>query len=144
MDTCVAVARAAGTLLMLAVLIGLGVAALRRAADVRHVVACAGWALLAVVVLAPAFHPWYLLWAVVPLAACTVDTRVRTGLAAVSAALCFLVLPDGFNLARDTAVPGALLDLAITAALVVYAVRWLRARSAAAPVVTPPTVESAR
>jgi alpha-1,6-mannosyltransferase len=46
----------------------------------------------------------------------------------VSAALCFLVLPDGFNLARVTAVPGTLLDLAITVALVVFVVRRLRTR----------------
>jgi hypothetical protein len=134
-DGCIAAARAAGTLLMLAVLVGLGVAAWRRAADVRYVVSCAGWALLAVVVLAPAFHPWYLLWATVPLAASTVDRRVRTGLAAVSAALCFLVLPDGFNLARVTAVPGTLLDLAVTVALVVFLVRRLRTQPARPPLV---------
>ncbi len=122
-DTLLAAFRAAGTLLSVAVAVGLGVFAWRRASDTRYVVACCGWALFALVVLAPAFHPWYLLWAVVPLAASTLDDRVRTGLAAASAALCFLVLPDGFNLARVTVVPGVLLDVAVVVGLVAVLVR---------------------
>ncbi len=122
-DTCLAVARTAGTVLSLAIVVTLGILAFRRASDTRYVVACCGWALLALVVLAPAFHPWYLLWAVVPLAASTVDVKP---LAIASTALCFLVLPDGYNLARATVVPGTVLDVVATAALVVLAVRRLR------------------
>jgi hypothetical protein len=130
-DTVLAAARSAGTLLTGAALVALWWRAARHAADVRLVVAACGWGLLATVVLAPAFHPWYLLWAVLPLAASTVDGRVRFGLALATAALCFLVLPDGYNLARKTMVPGALLDVAVTVVLVGYAIRWLRARGAA-------------
>jgi hypothetical protein len=78
-----------------------------------------------VVLLAPAFHPWYALWALVPLAASTVDRRV---LAVATAALCFLVLPDGFSLARATVLPGVLLDVAVTVAAVVVAVLAWRDR----------------
>jgi len=127
-ETCVAVARTAGTLATAAILVVLGIRAWRRAGDVRFVVASCGWALLAVVVLAPAFHPWYLLWAVVPLAASTTDHRIRTALAVASAALCFLVMPDGYNLARATAVPGALLDVAVVIGLGVLAARRFRDR----------------
>jgi hypothetical protein len=139
-EASLAAARAAGTLLTGTIVLVLGVAAWRRAADTRFVVAAAGWALLAVVLLAPAFHPWYLLWAAVPLAASVVDTRVRTGLAAASAALCFLVLPDGYNLARSTEVVGTVLDLLVTAALVGWALRRLRDRraDAAAPAAAAP------
>jgi hypothetical protein len=90
----------------------------------------AGLALLAVVVLAPAFHPWYFLWAAVPLAASARDTRA---LAIASAALCFLVMPDGFNLARVTAVPGVLFDLAMVALLIAWAIRRLRRNPAEVP-----------
>jgi alpha-1,6-mannosyltransferase len=58
----------------------------------------------------------------VPLAAATVDDRVRTRLAVAVTALCFLVLPDGYNLARATVLPGILLDVAVVAAVVVLAV----------------------
>ena len=141
-DTCVAAARAAGTVLTLAILVALGLAAWRRAPDTRFVVAACGWALLAVVVLAPAFHPWYLLWAAVPLAASTVDNRVRTGLAAACAALCFLVLPDGYNLARSTRIAGTLLDVAVAVGLVVFALRWLRSRRATTPAADAPVGSS--
>lgn len=143
---CLSVARGIGTALTLVALVVVGLAAWRRAAktvtwqpaDVRYLVACCGWGLLAAVVLAPAFHPWYLLWATIPLAASTVDRRVWTGLAVANAALCFLVLPDGYNLARTTVVAGTLLDVAVTVALVVYAARRLRGHRALTPVGSAP------
>jgi hypothetical protein len=125
-DTAIAVARTVGTVLTGVAVAGLIWRAWRRSGDTRAVVLAAGGALLAVVVLAPAFHPWYLLWAALPLAASVTDPRAWRGLAAASAALCFLVLPGGFNLARVTVVPGVLLDLAVTVALTVAAARWLR------------------
>jgi hypothetical protein len=96
--------------------------------DPRRVVAACGWAFAAVVLLGPALHPWYALWALVPLAASTDDGRVRWWLAAVSAGLCFLVLPDGYNLARATLVPGVLLDVAVAVVAVVVCLRWWRSR----------------
>ena len=95
------------------------------------VAAVCGVALLAVVLLGEAVHPWYLLWGLVPLAAVAgpgPPGRLGMGLAGVCAALCFLVLPDGYNLARATTIPGVLFDLALTVAAGWYGVRWLRGR----------------
>ncbi|WP_412539944.1 polyprenol phosphomannose-dependent alpha 1,6 mannosyltransferase MptB [Longispora sp. K20-0274] len=75
----------------------------------RRVVAAAGWALGYTVLLAPVFHPWYALW---PLAVLAVADW-RRWLGWVVTALAFLVLPDGFNLARVTKFPGALLMAAL-------------------------------
>jgi hypothetical protein len=119
------VARAVGVVVALAVVAVLWWRVRDRADDPRAVVAACGWALAAVVVLAPVFHPWYALWALVPLAASTVDRRV---LAVATAALCFLVLPDGYNLARATVLPGVLLDVAVTVVVVVVTVRAWRNR----------------
>jgi hypothetical protein len=100
--------------------------------DVRAVVAAAGWALVTVVVLAPAFHPWYALWALVPLAAAVIEERVRRGLAVATVALSFLVFPDGYSLARPTEVPGVLLDVVVAVVAAVLggraAARWWRER----------------
>jgi hypothetical protein len=134
-----AAARLAGTALTVVAIAALFWWAWRHAANTRAVVTAAGWALLAAVVLAPAFHPWYLLWAVVPLAASVHRPEVFRALAIASAALCFLVLPDGFNLARVTVVPGVLLDVAVAAALVWYGVRWVRLRRAPASATAEPS-----
>jgi hypothetical protein len=119
------VTRAIGAVGALAIVAALWWRVRDRADDPRAVVAACGWAFAAVVLLAPAFHPWYALWALVPLAASTVDRRV---LAVATAALCFLVLPDGFSLARATVLPGVLLDVAVTVAAVVVAVLAWRDR----------------
>ncbi|MFB9321220.1 polyprenol phosphomannose-dependent alpha 1,6 mannosyltransferase MptB [Cryptosporangium minutisporangium] len=89
----------------------------------RVLAACAA-ALVLVGVLGEAFHPWYLLWAAVPLAA--VGNRWTTAYAVASGALCFLILPDGYNLARATVVPGTILVLVATASAIVYGVRRSR------------------
>jgi alpha-1,6-mannosyltransferase len=72
----------------------------------------AAYALAATVLLAPVFHPWYAVWALIPLAA-TVrrETRWLIVPAAVAAALC---LPDGYNLALAVKSQGA---IAVTALL---------------------------
>jgi hypothetical protein len=59
---------------------------------------------------------------------------VRRGLAAATVALCFLVLPDGYNLARATVVPGVLLDVAVVVVLAVVAVVVPARRRAKVPV----------
>jgi hypothetical protein len=113
------------TLGMLVTLVVLAAAWWRvRNAGPRAVVAAFGWGLVAMVVLAAAFHPWYALWPVVVLAASTVADRVRRWLAVVATGLSFLLLPDGYNLARSTVLAGILLDVAVTVAGVVWAVRW--------------------
>lgn len=58
-----------------------------------------GLALLAVVVLSPTVLPWYLLWAVVPLAA-VVGPRAAAALGALSAVLCLLTWPSGRSVVR--------------------------------------------
>lgn len=58
-----------------------------------------GLALLAAVVLGPVVQPWYLLWALAPLAA-VAGPRLAAGLAASSAVLCLLILPSGRHLIR--------------------------------------------
>ena len=83
----------------------------------------AAFALAATVVLAPVFHPWYAVWALVPLAATlTRETRWLIIPSAVAAALC---MPDGYNLALATKVPGA---IAMTALLCYFGIRFLKAR----------------
>jgi hypothetical protein len=121
-EPALTVARTLGTLVALAVVFLLWWRVRGRGDDPRAVVAAFGWALGAIVLLAPAFHPWYALWALLPLAAATVDPRVRRALAIATVALCFLVLPDGYNLARATVVPGVLLDVTVVVALTVLAV----------------------
>ena len=55
-----------------------------------------GLVLGGVVVFGPAVRPWYLLWAVVPLAAAAPHGRAGRLAAATSAVLALVVLPDGF------------------------------------------------
>ncbi len=49
----------------------------------------------AVVLLSPIVHPWYLLWAVIPLAATRAMPRARRAMLAISAALAVVVPPTG-------------------------------------------------
>jgi alpha-1,6-mannosyltransferase len=100
----IAVARTLGFLILLVVLALLWWRA--RGGEVREIVGYAGWALLATTALGPVFHPWYWLLPLVVLAAAGLVWRWLVG---VTAVLAFLVLPDGYNLARATRLPGALL-----------------------------------
>jgi hypothetical protein len=102
-----------------------------RFAPAPKVVRACGVALLVVVVLGESVHPWYLLWGLIPLA--LVRGRLAERLAVVLTVLCFLVLPDGYNLARSTVVPGSLFDLALTIAAIWYGVHWLRRRRTETP-----------
>ncbi|GAA2480639.1 polyprenol phosphomannose-dependent alpha 1,6 mannosyltransferase MptB [Winogradskya humida] len=71
-----------------------------------------GLVLLAVVIFGPALRPWYVIWALVPLA---VVPAAHRGLALLSAVLTPVVLPDGYAADRGEvllAVLGALLGVA--------------------------------
>ncbi|MGH3426109.1 MAG: polyprenol phosphomannose-dependent alpha 1,6 mannosyltransferase MptB [Mycobacteriales bacterium] len=135
-DTALSVARAVGTGLLAITLIANWGNAARRvftsrraeapAETVRLIVRGAGLALLALVLLAPAFHPWYFLWPLVLLSASLRQPQGITVLSIAAAALCFLVLPDGYNLARATLVPGALAVVAATLTLACVALIRLR------------------
>ncbi len=80
-------------------------------------VAALGYCLGVVVVAGPVVHPWYLLWALAPLAAAARGATVRRWIAAGSVALVVLVLPGGVQPSLS-AVTGALLG---TGAVVVTA-----------------------
>jgi alpha-1,6-mannosyltransferase len=56
-----------------------------------------GLALAGVVFLAPVFHPWYMLWATVPLAAAATTERVRNVTIGLLLAMTALVFPGGVN-----------------------------------------------
>ncbi|MBP2338331.1 alpha-1,6-mannosyltransferase [Saccharothrix coeruleofusca] len=62
-------------------------------------ITCLGAVLGLLVVLGPVVQPWYLLWAVVPLAACLPAGRARTRLAALVAVFAVLIPPLAGNFA---------------------------------------------
>jgi alpha-1,6-mannosyltransferase len=91
-----------------------------RGRDARQTVGYAGWALLAVTLLSPVFHPWYWLLPIAVLAAAGFEARWPV---LVTAAVAFLVLPDGYGVARATRMPGS---FAVLAAVLVAAVWFAR------------------
>lgn len=54
-----------------------------------------GLGLAAVLALGPVVHPWYLLWAIIPLAAAATSPRIRRWVAVASIAMIVAVLPGG-------------------------------------------------
>jgi hypothetical protein len=67
-----------------------------------------GLGLGAVLVLGPVVHPWYLLWAIVPLAAAARSPRIRRGVVLISIAMTVTVLPGGVQPSFDVFVGAAL------------------------------------
>jgi alpha-1,6-mannosyltransferase len=67
-----------------------------------HPVGGLGVATFILVVFFPVVHPWYLLWAVMPLAAWADRPGFRVAVAAISTVLSFFVLPRGLNLPAST------------------------------------------
>ncbi|MFF5292620.1 polyprenol phosphomannose-dependent alpha 1,6 mannosyltransferase MptB [Paractinoplanes globisporus] len=82
----------------------------------------AAYALAATVVLAPVFHPWYAVWALVPLAATV--RRETLWLVAPFAVVAALCLPDGYNMALALKSQGAVL---MTALLCYLGIKYLKA-----------------
>jgi hypothetical protein len=101
-----------------------------RAGTIRRGVGGCGVAFAAVAVLGPVSYPWYALTPLALLAVATADDRVRAWFGVASAALAFLILPNGVGLAARTKPAGAVL---ITATIVTAAVIVLTARSRRAP-----------
>lgn len=125
----VTVLRDVALVALAATLVILWLRAAREAHDSRAVVRYAGLAMLAVIVLSPAFHGWYLLWAL-PLLAPTVDRRRWiTSMALVASLMCVFVLPGGYGLALVTTWVGVPLYFVATPILVTRAVRWGRSYS---------------
>jgi alpha-1,6-mannosyltransferase len=74
-----------------------------------------GIGLGAVVLLGPVVHPWYLLWAVIPLAAAATHPAFRIGATVACTALAVVVAPTGADfLFRAWVVPAAIAAAAVT------------------------------
>lgn len=125
-DGAVTLFRALGLLLLAVTLVGLWLHAAAQHRDRRLVVQGAALAVLAVIVLAPSFRPWYLLWALPLLAATTRARRSLTAYAIVASILTFAVLPGGYSLALTTTWVGVPLMVVTTAVLAVKAARRAR------------------
>ncbi len=76
--------------------------------------------------LGPVVHPWYLLWAVIPLAATRAVPRYRRAVLAISALLAVVVPPTGadFNF-RAFQLPLAIVAGVILLILLLAVQRWL-------------------
>lgn len=86
--------------------------------------AALGAALGAVVLLGPVVHPWYLLWAVIPLAASATQPAFRLTATAASAVLAVVVAPTGSDfLFRAWVVPSAIAAAAITLIVPILLIR---------------------
>lgn len=83
-----------------------------------------GITLGALALFGPVLHPWYLLWALVPLALSTNDHRFRTTAASISAAVALVTPPtgSGYEL-RFYQIPLAVVAALLAFALVVWLVR---------------------
>ncbi|AQQ15291.1 hypothetical protein CGLAU_06645 [Corynebacterium glaucum] len=66
-----------------------------------HPIGGLGVSMLVLVALFPVVHPWYPLWALLPLAAWANRPAFRTAVAVISATFCFLVLSRGLALPPD-------------------------------------------
>lgn len=122
-DTATAISRAVALVVLAALLVVIWLHAVQHSHDRRLVCQSAGLAVLAVVVLSPAFHGWYLLWALPLLAATTTSRRGLTALGLVAALLAFAVLPGGYGLALTTTWVGVPLIVVIS---VVWGIRGVR------------------
>jgi hypothetical protein len=71
-----------------------------------------GLGLAAVLALGPVVHPWYLLWAMIPLAAAATSPRIRRAVVITTFAMTALVLPGGVQPTPDVFL-GALLGAAL-------------------------------
>ncbi|WP_446216202.1 polyprenol phosphomannose-dependent alpha 1,6 mannosyltransferase MptB [Micromonospora sp. IBHARD004] len=83
----------------------------------------AGLALVATVLLAPVFHPWYATWPLAVLSVATVPVARTVWFVLPCAVASFLTLPDGTGLARYSKAPGAIAMTALVLALAVWVVR---------------------
>ncbi|WP_405420166.1 polyprenol phosphomannose-dependent alpha 1,6 mannosyltransferase MptB [Pseudonocardia alni] len=129
--TALTATRTAGTLLAALLAAGVLVAQARGRTGATTAL---GLVLGAVVVLGPVLHPWYLLWALAPLACVPLPPRLRAALTGVVALFAVLVPPlagdfSGRPMQLVAAYAGALLVVAVVGA--VAAGTRARARAAA-------------
>jgi len=98
-----------------------------------HAVAGMGYGFGAVFLAGPVLHPWYLLWAFVPLAASVANPRIRGFAVAVCAIVALLVPPTGADFSFRT----YQLPMAITAAVLLALVPLIAVRGRV-PALPPP------
>jgi alpha-1,6-mannosyltransferase len=120
-DTVLTVTRVLGGVAAAAVCVRLLLAVLRGRIDP---VTGLGVGLGAVVLLGPVVHPWYLLWAAIPLAATRGLPRHRRAVLAASALLAVMLPPTG----SDFAFRSFQLPLAILAGIVILLVALIAVR----------------
>ncbi|GAA6525289.1 polyprenol phosphomannose-dependent alpha 1,6 mannosyltransferase MptB [Intrasporangium sp. DVR] len=135
-ESGITVSRTLGLVVLAVVLVLIWLAAAKPGASAaigtadRRVVRAAGWAFLAVVVLAPAFLGWYFLWAL-PLLAATdrageSSPASQRWLPAAATVLAFAQLPDGYSLGLTTTAVGVPLAVLASVFLLRAALRWAR------------------
>ena len=93
-----------------------------------HPVGGLGVATLLLVVFFPVVHPWYLLWAILPLAAWANRPIFRFATIAYSTSFSFFILPRGLGLPPETVAFIYGMSALIFAILVLGVVRYLRRR----------------
>ncbi|AXG14662.1 polyprenol phosphomannose-dependent alpha 1,6 mannosyltransferase MptB [Intrasporangium calvum] len=141
-ESGISVARGAGLVVLALVLVLIWLAAAKPLAPRRdrpeeaprgwegRIVRAAGWAFLALIVLAPAFLGWYFLWALPLLAATDREgdgsPAARRWLPVVATVLCFAQLPDGYSLGLTTTAVGVPIAVAALVLLLRSGLRWAR------------------
>ncbi|AWH92124.1 hypothetical protein A6035_08040 [Dietzia lutea] len=83
-----------------------------------------GVSMAAIVLCFPVVHPWYILWALVPLAAWASRWEFRVPVVAVSAVLACFTLPPGAGLPPFVTVQAWAATVVIVAALLIALFRW--------------------
>lgn len=83
-----------------------------------------GVSMAAIVLCFPVVHPWYILWALVPLAAWASRWEFRVPVVAVSAVLACFTLPPGAGLPPFVTVQAWVATVVIVAALLIALFRW--------------------
>ncbi|GGM63240.1 membrane protein [Longimycelium tulufanense] len=90
----------------------------------REPLAALGVALGAVILLGPVVHPWYLLWAAIPLGAATTSPRFRAAATVITVVLALVVPPTGAAFDnRAYVMPQAIVAAVIVVALALVVVR---------------------
>lgn len=88
-----------------------------------HPIGGLGVATFFLVLFFPVVHPWYVLWAIMPLAAWANQTAFRVAVVAYSVILSFFILPRGLNLPPETVTVIYIMSAVFSIALIVLG--WL-------------------